>query len=70
MTTLSDDRKACADVLRRSGSSFSLPIRLLSAEKRWGTTALYAFCRRADDIVDDASDPQAAVGDQIGRAHV
>ena len=66
MTTLSADRTACADVLRRSGSSFSLPIRLLPAEKRWGTTALYAFCRRADDIVDDAADPQAAVDDLQG----
>jgi phytoene synthase len=66
MTTLSADRAACAEVLRRSGSSFSLPIRLLPAEKRWGTTALYAFCRRADDIVDDASDPQAAFDDLEG----
>jgi len=66
MTTLAADREACAEVLRRSGSSFSLPIRLLPAEKRWGTTALYAFCRRADDIVDDASDPQAAVDDLEG----
>lgn len=63
MTTLAADRAVCADVLRRSGSSFSLPIRLLPAEKRWGTTALYAFCRRADDIVDDAPSPGAAVGE-------
>ncbi|MFM8495008.1 MAG: phytoene/squalene synthase family protein [Planctomycetia bacterium] len=63
MTALSADRAACADILRRSGSSFTLPIRLLPAEKRWGTTVLYAFCRRADDIVDDAPDRQAATGD-------
>lgn len=63
MTAPSADRAACADILRRSGSSFSLPIRLLPPEKRWGTTVLYAFCRRADDIVDDAPDLQAASGD-------
>ena len=63
MTALSADRAACADILRRSGSSFTLPIRLLPAEKRWGTTVLYAFCRRADDIVDDAPARQAATGD-------
>jgi 15-cis-phytoene synthase len=63
MTTLVADRTACADVLRRSGSSFALPIRLLPAEKRWGTTALYAFCRRADDIVDDAPTPGTAVSE-------
>lgn len=58
------DHEACAALLRRSGSSFALPIRLLPAEKRRGTTALYAFCRRADDIVDGAEgekvDPRAA----------
>jgi len=52
MSGLSADHEACAALLDRSGSSFALPIRLLPAEKRRGTTALYAFCRRADDIVD------------------
>jgi phytoene synthase len=60
MSTLMDDHAACADVLRRAGSNFALPIRLLPRAKRRGTTALYAFCRRADDIVDDAADPVAA----------
>lgn len=52
MNGLAADHDACAALLRRSGSSFALPIRLLPAGKRRGTTALYAFCRRADDIVD------------------
>lgn len=60
MTATPADHEACAAVLRRSGSSFALPIRLLPAAKRRGTTALYAFCRRADDIVDGAADPAAA----------
>lgn len=62
MTTdsLSDDHRWCAALLRRSGSSFALPIRLLPPAKRRGTTALYAFCRRADDIVDDAIDRETA----------
>jgi len=60
MTSLARDHAACEEMLRRSASSFALPIRLLPAEKRRGTTALYAFCRRADDIVDDAADPAAA----------
>jgi len=60
MNSLAADHAACAEVLRRSGSNFALPIRLLPAEKRRGTTALYAFCRRADDIVDDAADPALA----------
>jgi phytoene synthase len=60
MSTLVADHAACAAVLARSGSSFALPIRLLPEAKRRGTTALYAFCRLADDIVDDAADPAAA----------
>jgi phytoene synthase len=60
MSDLTADHEACAAALRRSGSSFAGPIRLLPAAKRRGTTALYAFCRRADDLVDDAADPAAA----------
>jgi phytoene synthase len=60
MNSLAADHAVCADVLRAAGSSFALPIRLLPDAKRRGTTALYAFCRRADDIVDDAADPAAA----------
>ncbi|MFM1995797.1 MAG: All-trans-phytoene synthase [Planctomycetota bacterium] len=56
MSTLAADHAVCAAVLERSGSSFALPIRLLPEAKRRGTTALYAFCRRADDLVDDATD--------------
>jgi phytoene synthase len=60
MNRLADDHRVCTEILRASGSSFSLPIRLLSPAKRQGTTALYAFCRRADDIVDDAGNPVEA----------
>jgi len=62
MNTLAADHQACAAVLGRSGSNFTLPIRLLPEAKRRGTTALYAFCRRADDIVDDGADPVEARG--------
>jgi len=63
MTTTAADHAACAEALRRAGSSFAAPIRLLPQAKRRGTTALYAFCRRADDAVDDAPDePAAAAG--------
>jgi phytoene synthase len=60
MNTLAADHVACGAVLRESGSSFALPIRLLPVAKRRGTTAIYAFCRRADDIVDQATDRTAA----------
>jgi len=60
MSSFAADHAACAEVLRRSSSSFALPISLLPEAKRRGTTALYAFCRQADDIVDDAADPDSA----------
>ena len=60
MTTLADDYLACEGVLHAARSNFALPIRLLPAAKRRGTTAIYAFCRRADDIVDDSADVDAA----------
>ena len=60
LTTLAADHDACAEVLSRAGSNFALPIRLLPEAKRRGTTALYAFCRRADDIVDDGTNPVEA----------
>jgi phytoene synthase len=60
MNSLASDHAGCAAVLRQSGSSFALPIRLLPEAKRRGTTALYAFCRLADDLVDDASDAVTA----------
>jgi phytoene synthase len=42
----------CAEIARRSGSSFVPAFRFLSPERRRAVTALYAFCREADDAVD------------------
>ena len=48
-------RKASA-----SGSSFYYSFLFLPAERRRAITALYAFCREVDDVVDEATDPQVA----------
>lgn len=53
-----------AEVAARSGSNFLAGFVCLDAERRAGMTAVYAFCRVADDAVDDA--PDAATG----RAHL
>ena len=42
-------------ILRAGSKSFHLASRLLPARVRVPTFALYAFCRHADDAVDDAS---------------
>jgi phytoene synthase len=47
-----------ADVLGRSGSSFGTAFACLGQQRRESMTAIYAFCRVADDAVDDA--PNAA----------
>jgi len=60
MATLTEDHAVCREVLAASGSSFAMPIRLLPAGKRQAMTALYAFCRRADDITDGPQDAAAS----------
>ena len=51
-----------ADVTARSGSNFLAGFVCMPAERRAGMTALYAFCRVADDAVDEA--PDAATGER------
>jgi 15-cis-phytoene synthase len=43
----------CETVTRRAGSNFYWGFRLLPGERRRGLTAVYAFCRAADDMADD-----------------
>jgi phytoene synthase len=50
----------CQDRAARSGSSFYYSFLFLPAERRRAITALYAFCREVDDIVDETSDPAVA----------
>jgi phytoene synthase len=50
----------CEDKARQSGSSFYYSFMFLPREKRRAITALYAFCREVDDIVDECSDANVA----------
>ena len=50
----------CANKTAQSGSSFYYSFLFLEKKKREAITALYAFCREVDDIVDDASDEHVA----------
>jgi len=43
----------CEAVTRRSATNFAWAFRLLSADRRRALSAVYAFCRAADDIADD-----------------
>lgn len=50
----------CKDKTKQSGSSFTISFIFLSKEKRQAMTALYAFCREVDDIVDECTDHEVA----------
>ena len=50
----------CEQKAAASGSSFYYSFRFLPPERRRAITALYAFCREVDDVVDECPDPQLA----------
>ncbi len=50
----------CQDKAAQNGSSFYYSFLFLPPEKRRAITALYAFCREVDDVVDECSDADLA----------
>ena len=50
----------CRQKAASSGSSFYYSFLFLPPERRRAITALYAFCREVDDVVDEGMDPQVA----------
>ena len=50
----------CQEKTARSGSSFYYSFLFLEPQQRKAITALYAFCREVDDVVDECSDPNLA----------
>jgi len=50
----------CQQRTAKSGTSFYYSFMFLPPERRRAITALYAFCREVDDVVDDATDPELA----------
>lgn len=50
----------CQEKAAKSGSSFYYAFLFLPKERRAAITALYAFCREVDDVVDETSDPTIA----------
>jgi len=50
----------CQNKTSQSGSSFYYSFKFLSHDRRRAITALYAFCREVDDIVDECSDENVA----------
>ena len=50
----------CQQKAAASGSSFYYSFLFLPSERRRAITALYAFCREVDDVVDECGDAQLA----------
>jgi len=50
----------CQQRTAQSGTSFYYSFLFLPPERRRAITALYAFCREVDDVVDEVSDPDLA----------
>mgnify|MGYP001278644495 FL=1 len=50
----------CQEKAVKSGSSFYYSFLYLPKEKRLAITALYAFCREVDDVVDECTDESVA----------
>ena len=50
----------CQQKAAASGSSFYYSFLFLPPQRRKAITALYAFCREVDDVVDETSDPHIA----------
>ncbi len=55
-----DPQAYCEQKLAQSGSSFAYTFRFLPTPRRNAITALYAFCREVDDVVDEVTDPAVA----------
>jgi len=55
-----DPHEYCRDKAAKSGSSFYYSFMFLPPERRQAITALYAFCREVDDVVDECEDAQIA----------
>jgi phytoene synthase len=57
---MTDPHQYCKDKAAASGSSFYYSFLFLPPERRRAITALYAYCREVDDVVDECTDPGVA----------
>jgi len=61
------DLEACRRLMRGGSRSFFTASLMLPPRVRAPATALYAFCRVADDAIDESTDPQRAIEALRGR---
>lgn len=61
------DRSALAQVLAQGSKSFAMASRLLPARMRDAVLVYYAYCRRADDAIDESAEPKVALAALIAE---
>ena len=61
------DLALCREMIRVGSRTFHLSSKLLPSRVRDAALSLYAFCRVADDAVDEADDIESAVADLMQR---
>jgi phytoene synthase len=61
------DLEACTELMRGGSKSFFAASRLLPVRLRPPAIALYAFCRLADDAIDEGDNPVLAMADLKAR---
>lgn len=61
------DSVACKELMRGGSKSFYLSSLALPQRVRAPATALYAFCRVADDAIDNSAEPSRALADLQAR---
>lgn len=66
-TTPNPDARECERITRHHARTFTLASRFLPPEKRRAAFAVYAFCRTADDIVDQVAPDAIAPRDALAR---
>jgi len=67
LPTPATDMGSCKRQLANGSRSFYFASHLLPSVMQQAACGLYAFCREADDLIDEGSDPQAALDELHGR---
>jgi phytoene synthase len=73
LASAAGDAAACRAILRAGSRSFRIASLLLPSRLRAPAAAVYAFCREADDAIDDADGAlllRTAAGEALLRAHL
>lgn len=58
---VADSYRICEEITRNASTSFMRSFRYLDSDRKKSVFALYAFCRRADDIVDGDWQPDVDI---------